>query len=81
MVRGEKNPATLPCTAAGTIDFKCFKIACLEIFLSWVTVLEHSIYAGQFHRAHKDMELEKQAMHSSPYVKLESIRDTVVSPP
>jgi len=64
----------------GPLIFKGFKIACLETFLSWVTVLDHSISAGQFHRAHKDMELEKQAMDSYPYVKLQSIRHIVVSP-
>lgn len=74
---GGKKSATL----LGPLIFKGFKLARLEIFLLWVTtVLEHSIYAGQFHRAHKAMELEKQAMHSYPYVKLESIRDAVVSP-
>lgn len=56
------------------------KIGYLGIFLSWMIVLDHSICAGQFHRSHKDMELEKQAMHSYPYVKLEPVRDTVVSP-
>lgn len=42
--------------------------------------LELSIHAGQFHRTHNDMEHEKQARHSYPYVKLEPVRDTVVSP-
>ena len=77
---GEKNQQLCHVQLLGPLIFKGFKIACLEIFLSWVTVLEHSTYAGQFHRAHKDMELEKQAMHSYPYVKLESIRDILVSP-
>lgn len=75
----EKNQQLCHVQLLRSLIFKGFKIACLEIFLSWVTVLEHSIYAGQLHRAHKDMELEKRAMCSYPYVKLESIRDIAVS--
>lgn len=55
--------------------FQVFKIDCL-----WVTVLEHSLHARQFHSAHKDMEFERQAMYSYPYVKLEPIRGTVMPP-
>lgn len=57
----------------GPSIFKGFKIACLERCLLGVTALERSIYAGHFHRAHKDLELEKQAVHSHPDVKLEPI--------